>query len=123
MKYISKLFFLLIMFLTPFSYCQVIETWECKELRDKIWNVVVIAQVLNQNNAGLIRVAGIIHSAHFHVKGFNRRWDFGATIDGFFDYAFVIKPNGEASYYEFEGVYPGQEIEPTHKLHCVPIPL
>lgn len=121
MGYVSKLACLLIVLLTPLSHAQVIETWECKELRDKKWNVVVIAEVLNQNNLGRIRVAGIVHSAYFRVKGFNRRWDFGESADGTFDYALVIKPDGEASYYEFEDVFAGQEVQPTHRVHCVPI--
>ena len=122
MAHFSKLLFFCIAFLPSLAYSQqVIETWECKEMRDRVWNVVVLAQVLRQGNAGYIRVAGITHSALFRVKGFTRRWDFGASRDGTFDYAFVIEPSGKASYYEFEGVYPGQRVEPTHKLHCVPI--
>jgi len=34
------------------------------------------------------------------VEGFNRRWDFGMEEDN--TYAFVIEPDGDSTYYDFE---------------------
>jgi len=124
MRYFNKLFLsLIIIFLSTAAKAHVIETWECKEARDPSWRVVVYADVLDKKDSGRIRVAGIVHNAYFRVQGFNRRWDFGESMDGTFDYAFLIKPTGEGTYYEFRDSVPGQSVEPTHILNCVPVPV
>ncbi|HTF97025.1 MAG TPA: hypothetical protein VL995_12885 [Cellvibrio sp.] len=95
---------------------EVIETWECQETSYGQWtNILVQAQVIKGRTEGKIYVAGVSHSTAFEVKGFNRRWDFGLTDDGTYKFAFVVKPNGTASYYDFTLE---SQSGPSMILHC-----
>lgn len=81
---------------------EVIETWECQENSYGKWtNILVQANVIKGRKEGKIHVAGVTHNTAFEVKGFNRRWDFGLSDEGTYKFAFVVKPNGTASYYDF----------------------
>ena len=84
----------------------IVEAWECAEINDGLllpnWNnILVKATVLEGRENGKIEVAGIIQEAAFAVAGFNRRWDFGLSPNGTYGYAFVMEPNGFASYIAF----------------------
>ena len=81
---------------------QVVEEWECAELLLPDWNkILVTAKVFEGRQSGNIDVANITHEAVYRVAGFERRWDFVLDDDMSYVYAFVIEPNGRASYYDF----------------------
>lgn len=77
-----------------------VEVWECRGVADSSEPVLVSATVDAGRSAGNISVAGVTHAAAFRVLGFNRRWDFGPQSRTGYPYAFVIEPNGDATYYE-----------------------
>ena len=85
-------------------YCGIVnadplEKWECT---DAGWGKVIARAVVNEGReSGLIEVAGVKHKSRFRVNGFNRRWDFGLAKDMTYNFAFIIRPNGDASYYDF----------------------
>ena len=74
------------------------EQWNCYESKHSS-EVIVVVTADTKNNTGTVKVAGTSQSASYSVKGFNRRWDFGGPNK----YAFVIEPDGEATYYEIHG--------------------
>ena len=88
-----------IVFSTTSFAKEVLETWECTELRET--KVLVKARIFKDRVFGEINVADITHPAIYGVNGFNRRWDFDPRDDGRFKYALIIKPNGDGLYYEF----------------------
>jgi len=96
---------------------ETIERWKC--YKDKYSsNVLVTATVKKGRTEGEIQVAGVVHEASFKVVGFNRRWNFSLDKVGY-RFAFIIKPAGDASYYDFNGVdVVGTKIEPSMFLHC-----
>jgi hypothetical protein len=105
-----------------FIYChsafsnEAIETWECQENSYGQWtNILVQAQVIKGSTEGTIHVAGVTHRTTFDVKGFKRRWDFGLSDEGTYKFAFVVKPNGTASYYDFSLE---SQSGPSMILHC-----
>jgi hypothetical protein len=55
-----------------------VETWECKDYMESGWkNIIVVATIDEDRATGSIEVAGTTQPTIYHVKGFNRRWDFG----------------------------------------------
>ena len=64
---------------------------------------------------GDVSVAGVTYRAHFRIIGFDRRWDFGEGTK----YAFIIKPDGSGSYYDFSGVEDGSKTRPSQLFNCV----
>ena len=113
-----KLPIFLLLFVGSGAQAKVTESWVCKDAYSEFWTTIVTAEVLESRSSGLIKVAGITYDAHFQVKGFNRRWDFGLVEDGSYDYAFVIKPNGDGSYYDFSSTNTGKTINPSQLLTC-----
>jgi hypothetical protein len=91
-----------------------VETWEC---RDMFGNgpVLATATVESGRAKGKIAVAGVTQTSAFHVDGFDRRWDFGPLPDGAFKYSFIIKPNGDAMYFDF-GM--GKTAKPSNFMKC-----
>lgn len=91
------------------------EIWECQQNSYDNWkNILVVATVEGDRRSGQIEVAGTTQVAAFSVQGFNRRWDFGTAEDPV-RFAFIIKPNGDAQYYDF-----GQEstTKPSNFMFC-----
>ncbi|SMF67096.1 hypothetical protein SAMN02745866_04295 [Alteromonadaceae bacterium Bs31] len=80
---------------------EVVERWECRDFNGYWSNILVRALVGKKRESGYVQVAGVSQKSSFQVKGFNRRWDFGLTEEHTYKYAFVIEPNGDASYYDF----------------------
>lgn len=100
-------------FLIPnIVHAEIIETWTCTEHYEI--DVLALAYVDKGRESGQIKVAGVTHKAKFSVKGFERRWDFGLSSD----YAFVIEPNGNASYYDFSQSKPGEAVQPSIRMKC-----
>lgn len=80
--------------------------------------IVVNLTVDDVGKSGTIKVAGVTYDATYRVDGFDRRWDFGPKNDGAFDYAFVMRASGNASYYDFSDVYPGETAPPSQDFIC-----
>ena len=78
-----------------------VEVWECKDVFASWDTILVTATVEDGRQKGNIYVAGVTYVADFQVAGFDRRWDFGARPKSGYQYAFIIEPNGGASYYDF----------------------
>jgi len=75
----------------------IFEVWTCVETTTA--TVLVIARVMKGRKKGLIGVAGKIYPADFKLVSADRFWLFGDVTRGLHQYAFVIKPDGEAFYY------------------------
>ena len=63
---------------------------------------------------GEVTVAGITHPAFFAVEGVNLRWQFGDDSQ----YAFIIRPDGSAGYYDFSGVDEEEKIGANQTYGC-----
>jgi hypothetical protein len=92
-----------------------IEIWECKEAYGSWDKILVLATIEDGRQYGEVLVAGVTHKSQFQIQGFDRRWDFGLAKDGNLKYAFVIAPNGSASYYDFNL---SKETKPSMLMHC-----
>ena len=99
--YILSFFLSLLLFFSSFANADPIEIWECKETYGSWDKILVRAVVEKGRKIGTVEVAGVKHNSGFAVKGFNRRWDFGLADDLTYNFAFIIQPNGDASYYDF----------------------
>ncbi|MEJ1296367.1 MAG: hypothetical protein RPU52_16165 [Candidatus Sedimenticola sp. (ex Thyasira tokunagai)] len=96
-----KRFIGLLLILPSISHAEVIEEWECKDWTGN-WNNIIVRAFVNEGRlSGRIEVAGVGHKTEYAVNGFNRRWDFGLAEDQTYNYAFIVEPNGNASYYDF----------------------
>ena len=90
---------------------KLIETWRCYATTDYSQKrpLAVLSREMRESGVefGTVSVAGVKYTATFKVAGFDRRWDFES-----YKYAFIIKPDGSGSYYDFttktEGVTPSQ---------------
>ena len=89
------------------------QVWKCKESFGGSDKVIVTARVDNSNESGEIDVSGITHQTLYQVQGFNRRWDFGSKAE----YGFIIKPNGDSYYYEFDDGS-GVDTKPSMLMKC-----
>ncbi len=96
------------------SHAGPVEVWTCKD-KYTYGQVLVTATVDEGRETGTIEVAGVTQSTKFQVAGFDRRWDFGLLPTGGFQYTFVIKPNGDASYYDFGDA---KEAKPSNLMKC-----
>lgn len=84
------------------AHASPVEAWECVDGIDtSSESILVTATVESGRKNGNISVAGVTHAAVFEVAGFDRRWDFGLLANHRFRYAFIIRPNGDATYFEF----------------------
>ena len=92
-----------------------VEVWECRDLNDRSGPVLVTATVDSGREKGSIAVAGVKHETQFRVAGFNRRWNFGKSPNGMFQYSFVIEPNGIGNYVEFNNE---SKATPRNFMRC-----
>lgn len=98
------------------THASPIEVWECRDLLASSWeSILVTATVETGREKGNISVAGVTHAARFQVAGFDRRWDFGLLSDLSYRYAFIIKPNGDAAYFDFGSK---AEVKPSNFMTC-----
>jgi len=103
-------------FIPGISIADVVETWTCSERYGT--TVLAVANVNAGRESGEIKVAGVAHDAQFKTEGFERRWNFGLADDHTYDYAFVIEPNGDASYFDFSTSAAGEIINPSIFMKC-----
>ena len=118
MKYLA-LFLSLLCSMSPLLAQDVVEEWECVEFVLIIpnWNnILATARIFEDRESGSIDVAGVTHSTHFRVAGFERRWNFGSdNDDSGFGYSLIIKPDGTAGYYDFTS---SDTADPDMLLTC-----
>ena len=98
------------------THASAVEVWECGDVYGSWESILVTATVESGRKKGNISVAGVTHAAVFEVAGFNRRWDFGLLPNRrSYRYAFIISPNGVATYFDF-----GNEAKakPTNFMKC-----
>lgn len=98
------------------SIADAIETWTCTERYGS--EILAVASVNAGRESGQIKVAGVVHEARFQTKGFERRWDFGLSDDFTYHYAFVVEPNGDASYYDFSSSKKVEIVKPSIFMKC-----
>ena len=115
MKYLKKIIILFAFLTIPcFAKSEVIETWECTQPNDS--EILFIAQVYEGGETGQIKVASITNDAFVHSSVYFKRWDFGIDEScTTYDYALVIKSEGEGFYFDFTQ---GYTIEPSQRLKC-----
>ena len=102
------------------------ERWECFErfARDGAAPLVMLDGLLRMDSAilnvgpGTVRLVGLIEQeARFSIDGLNRRWNFGQDDSGY-DFAIVIAPNGDGSYYDFSHVPAGETTSASQLYSC-----
>ena len=74
-------------------------------------------EVIRKNEWGEIEVSGSTQKTKFRVDGINRRWNFGLNSEGGYNYAFIIKPDKSAAYYNFTGSK-GKGVKPSQIFKC-----
>ncbi len=106
---------------------QLIESWECfddwaynswaisKKISKDINKPPVLARLKRFSKGGSehgeVVVAGSLQKARFQIRGFNRRWDFGAR----YKYTFIIEPNKSGAYYDFTTA---SKVMPSQLYKC-----
>jgi hypothetical protein len=96
------------------AYAKPVEIWECQEPYGNWSNILVVVTIEEGRQLGIVAVAGITHHAQFSVNGFDRRWDFGSKEDPL-RYSFVVRPNGDAQYFDFGSA---KTAKPSNFMHC-----
>ena len=96
------------------------EKWRCFAPSDFNKNTVLVELTRvtvadGTQGSGQVSVAGVTHPALFRINGINRRWDFGKEMN----YAFIVKPDGRGSYYDFSWIEDGETTGPSQLFNCV----
>lgn len=86
--------------LASVSRSAALEEWECRDIYGAS-KILAKATVDDGGKTGAISVAGVTHKTAYAVNGFERRWDFGLRNDGSYTYAFIVRPDGAATYFDF----------------------
>ena len=115
MKYLKNIIILFVFLTIPcIAKSEVIETWECTEANDT--EILFIAQVNEGGETGQIKVANITYDAFVGGSVYFKRWDFGSGESCItYDYALVIKSDGEGFYFDYTQ---GYTIKPSQRLKC-----
>jgi len=96
------------------------ETFKCQA--GTYWSsgdkVVVIATINEDGVTGTIKVAGTSYDAKYQVNGFDRRWDFDLADDFTYNYAFLMKASGNATYYDFSDSEFGETVQGSQSFFC-----
>lgn len=108
------------------------EKWQCFDISDYEKRTVLIelerfkslGEVFGSSEdsaiaLGKVIAAGQSNNAFFTIEGLNRRWDWPTGGDKGLKYAFVIKPDGSAAYYDFTKVEDGGTTSASHVYECV----
>lgn len=107
----------ILLLLPMIAHAEIIETWECVRPTSDDDSIIVKATVNKGRQSGTIHVAGVKHKTIFTIAGFNRKWVFGALMkDNGYPYTFVIKPDGDAFYYDFTSGK--SEVKSSMWLEC-----
>ena len=94
---------------------EALETWRCSDFSPFQDEVLVVAIIHEGRSAGSIRVAGTTYTTAFSTQGFDRRWDWKNSG---VEYAFVIRPNGGAAYFDFSFADDNGMADPRQLYSC-----
>jgi len=110
----------------------ILEVWNCQA--GLIWSSdsPILIHAMSTANSGIptnegksnmqfgsIEVAGQSQIARYQLKGFNRIWSFDLNNEsGAFQYAFIIEPDGSASYCDLSRLDVGEETTPSQSYAC-----
>ena len=97
----------------------VLERWKCYPdgyfMREYQYTLLDKRQAAASEHVyGTVTMRGEFFVSHFEIDGVDRVWDFGEE----FEYSFVMKPGGNAAYYDFRGVEDGEKLPPTQIYRC-----
>ena len=111
--------FLIIPFLlfafTTIANAEIVESWICQENSNGDWSEIIVAAKINKGREdGVVEISGEKNIANFEIRSINKRWKFGPS----YEYSFVIKPNGEAMYFDYSNVSQGDAVKPQMNLFC-----
>ena len=96
-----------------------IELWRCFKPYDRgKTTLLTLTRLTQMEGLGQVSSVGVAHSASFHVRGLDLRWNFGHDArDGSYDYALVIQPDGGGLYYDFSRSADGTAT-PSQTFRC-----
>lgn len=84
------------------------EPWWCYSFTDFDMTGVPLGTLEAEPPFGKVDIAGIVAVAFFSIEGLNRRWDWGLSDDGTFDYAVVLDIDGIARFFDFSNSEDGR---------------
>jgi len=115
MKYLRTIIILYTFLIIPcIAKSEVIKTWVCTEPNGA--DDIIIAQINEGKKSGQIKIAKITYDTIVYSGTLFSRWEFGSNESGTsYNYALVIKSNGEGLYFDFTK---GYTIEPSQRLRC-----
>ena len=94
---------------------EVKEEAEEAEIPDELVNILEELSKMAERT-GEIAVAGTTHMTSFKVQGVNRRWNWSLDEEkGGYQDTLIIKPNGDADYYDFRGT---ERTKPSVFFKC-----
>lgn len=92
------------------------ELWECgvyTRIGTTDWSSRAATLTIHSDgNSGEARIAGQAFDASYTIEGINRRWDWGSR------YSIVLRPDGEAAYYDFNFADEEGRAKPRMTLPC-----
>ena len=100
-----------------------VETWRCFSLLDyeRSKPALTLGRLMgggDDHGVGEVLVSGTAHLADFRVAGIDLRWNFGDQNDrDAYPYAFVIRPDGSGTYYDFSVSDDGR-ARPSQVFEC-----
>ena len=106
-------FFLFIF--TTIANAEIVESWICQEKSNGDWSEIIATAKLNKGREdGVVEISGEKFIANYEMRGINNLWKFGSS----YEYAFVVKLNGEAMYFDYSKVSKDDAVKPQMNLFC-----
>lgn len=107
---------LIILFIfTSIANAKIVESWICQENSNGDWSKIIAEATVNQGKEdGEVEIFGENHIATFEIRGINKSWKFGSS----YEYAFVIKSNGESTYFDYSKSSKSEDVKPQINLFC-----
>jgi len=95
---------------------QAYEKWDCTELFD---TEVLVTAIESQPGQGTVTAMGTTHEAEVRVEGLKKAWLFGGfNKHDVFNYSLVIKPTGDAFYYDYTDAEEDKGVIPSMTFYC-----
>jgi hypothetical protein len=92
-----------------------VESWICQKSSNGDWSQVIATASINKGREdGEVEIFAKKNIAYTEFTGTNKIWKFGPT----YEYAFVIKPDGEAMYYDHSKEPKGDAEKSQINLFC-----
>ncbi|WP_020677489.1 hypothetical protein [Geopsychrobacter electrodiphilus] len=102
-------------FFTTIANAEVVESWICQESSNGDWSKIIATVEVNKGKEnGKVDIFGESHIATFGTIGTNKSWKYGSS----YEFVFMIKPNGEAMYYDYSKATKGDDVKPQITLFC-----